>query len=233
MARRRFGRRFSGGRRRKRVVWDALNLSGSDTPVLPVFTGGANLGVLGRATGIRRYTSTADALLEGMRASVRGSGSWTDGATPMTRSGGIEICLGWTWEDDISSTNGQALNRAVSAGTGPLDDADNSRWFARCCINIPLGQLMFSTTGDHACVVYPVAGDHLVEFCWLKSSATQILFSWYCTLRSKSKRRLDGLETQWMTLHMQGRTYDVAGTLGTWDLSTDFYESRWVLSFPR
>lgn len=188
--RRSFRRSFR--RRRRPVVWDAFDFI-ADLPGPSIAdTDGTN--PVGQATGLVRYTQ--------MEAFIK---RWImDTAVQLTYSGTapstaavLELCIGLGVFDMESVTDGQGLATPIAAGTGPLDDADNNKWFARCCVMIPLGE-MLATTNAATNPVFPE------QHGWLWYVQTSDRIFWKCHIDTKSGRKLQGLQTPWVTVVLQG-----------------------------
>ncbi len=120
----------------------------------------------------------------------------------------LEICVGLGIFDSMGDADGLAINTTLFNNTGPLTDADNSRWFMRCCVQIPIGQASRLAAGQTMVLplIAPHAGPHsgyLLQYGGNTPAAQE--YRWYCEWDSKTKRTLRGTETDFVQLAMEAR----------------------------
>ncbi len=226
MARRRGSyRRF---RPRKRIVWDTIDVVQADLPTIVMDNAG--LGTDGAFTSIKRYDGT-DLVVE--RTIFDFTCRIEQEDFQVSPDAVLELCVGLSWFDSMSDISGIALNSTLVDGTGPLSDADNSRWYARCCVQIPIGQFV-SVTANASMVVPLTAtarGPHSGHW-WHKGGGTALgqEISWYCTWDSKAKRKQQGIETENLQLCMEGRVTPIPAVGDSVDVSMNHFGGRHVLS---
>ncbi len=200
-------RRARGGRR-KAVMWDTLNIPSVNLP-------SGSIPALAQEDGafssILRYGATGDKM--GGDVTIRRTilntlvnGQSILGAVDAALN--IEMCIGLSVFDSMGDADGTAINTTVFPGTGPLTDADNSRWYARCCITIPFGQWrgVGATTALPAIIPLQSARPYMRGwFSMLEVSATQLNWSWFCEVDSKSMRKMEGIETEHVQFAFEAR----------------------------
>ncbi len=214
-------------RRRSNVVWDVLQPVQSNLPLLTLDN--VNGGVDGAFTSLRRYRGADVTLLRiifQMFARVRQLGNQVD-ATSM-----LEICVGLSPFDSMGDVAGQAFNTTLAVGTGPLSDADNSRWMARCCVLIPIGKAV-NFAGITENQVYPMisprSGPHSGYWTVLgNTTPANIEWDWYCEWDSKTKRKLQGAETSWLQLAMEAKLSVVPAVGDDVTVAMDAFSGRLV-----
>ncbi len=202
MARRRRSYRSRG--QRPRLVWDTIDIVQADLPSLLL---DETTAIDGAFSSIKRYDGTD---LTVKRTIFDVIGRVTQLGNQPNQDLVLEICVGLSWFDSMSDASGLAIATTIAAGTGPLDDADNNRWYARCCLDIPLGQLgaRFDTAEGHSMVV-PITGKMGVTGSWwIVSSSTPagIEMGFHCHWDSKSGRRVHGIETPFLQAAFQMRS---------------------------
>ncbi|MFQ1042891.1 hypothetical protein [Gilliamella sp. CG16] len=126
---------------------------------------------------------------------------------PVDPQSALEICVGLSFFDAMQDIGGAGLNTTIATGTGPLDDADNSRWHARCCVVIPIGAAAQMSAGLGAVLpTLPSKNSPDGGYVWIVGNAEgEQRWHWYCTWDSKAKRRQQGSETEWLQLAIQAR----------------------------
>ncbi len=192
-----------GGRRRQKVVWDTL---GQAQALLPLLTLDSTQARDGAFTSLKRWRGNDVTLLRTIAA-------WTvrieEAGNQVDSSAMLEICVGLSAFDSAGDVDGFATNTTLAAGTGPLTDADNSRWMLRCCVQIPIGLMQNVRDTDEDLVVplvAPRAGPH--SGYWLHighTDPTLAVTTWYCEWDSKVKRTLRGQETEWLQCAMEAQ----------------------------
>lgn len=125
-------------------------------------------------------------------------------ADPSSNATMLEICIGLGWFDSMQDTDGQAVNTTIVAGTGPLDDINNARWFARCCVYIPFGFLAtrVPTAPNDNGMVWPVLGGSVSV---LGATASDRKITWQCHLDTKAQRAQKGQESEFLNVAFQAR----------------------------
>ncbi len=199
----RFRRRRSGGaRRRQRLVWDTLDLVQADLPVLILDSTAARDGAF---SGIKRYDGT-DLTVKRTIFDVVGRITVLD--EPVALDAVLEICIGLGWFDSQTDADGLAIATTMANGTGPLTDADNNKWYARCCVDIPIGSWMPNFTVAGRGMVVPIAGKTgLSGHAYIIGSGapTTVEMGFHCHWDSKAQRRQHGIETPFLNLAVEAR----------------------------
>ncbi len=199
--RRRMGR--SGGARRRKVVWDtpSTDLAFGDFPVATITS---IVPQDGSYSGIKRYTGQDRTVLRSIgqiRGRVDQSGLQANTALC------LELCVGLSYFDSTQDTDGQASLATIGDGAGPLSDADNSRWFIRCCLCIPLGILAKAIqSGDNITEMFPPMGSanpYSAGYSYLGAAEGTEELTWWCNFDTKAKRKIRGLDTPWLNIAME------------------------------
>lgn len=222
MARRRFGLARRSRARKRKKVWDSVVMQQADLPTATLSTGVATAGGF---SSIRRYESSSDMLIRRTIADALVRCVFND-----VTSGGelvIRLCLGLSIFDSMGDTNGEAINAPVTDGTGPLDDADNSRWFIRCCVDIPVTFLRNLTQGSAAS---PLVWNPNPEMSIIFDSVSDEL-RFFCHIDTKAIRKLQGLETEWQQLAIQLHDNGAGISAGTFEAFVDSWNQRQVIEF--
>lgn len=222
MARRRTRRRSSG--RRQRVIWDSLSLPQASLPSLLLTNAAGSLD--GAFSAIKRYDGTD---LTVRRTIGQVGGRITSLGDQADRDMELELCVGLSWFDSMADTDGQGLNTTISPGTGPLDDVDNSRWYVRCCVTIPLGtQILFGATEN---IVVPTnIGDSTYGGVWWVLGGTIAEFGFQCFFDTKAMRKQHGKQSEWLNIAMQAQTSSLPAVGDDITVALNSFNARHVLS---
>ncbi len=146
----------------------------------------------------------------------------------------LEICIGLSWFDSMQDASGLAISSTIAAGTGPLDDADNNRWYARCCLDIPIGQLgaRFDAAEGHSMVV-PIQGKMAPMGSWWVISSTTpsgLEMGFHCHWDSKSGRRVHGIETPFLQAAFQAGVSSTPAAGDDISIAINKFSGRHVLA---
>jgi len=147
---------------------------------------------------------------------------------------GIELCVGLSIFDSMADLDGIAINSTVIAGTGPLTDADNSRWYARCCLLIPFGA--WRAAGIITAVPWvmhfpsPRPYSHSVLTVHESGTANIMNWTWHCEVDSKAMRKLEGIETENIQLAFEAVANAAVDTGNAFTWGVDMMEGRHLLS---
>ncbi len=217
-------RRRSFGRKRTNTVWDDISLATASLPLLLLDSTQIRDGAF---SGIKRYS--------GSDFTVRRT--IADSTVRMTALGSqvnkdmcIEICIGLSWFDSLTDTNGQGNNTTIADGTGPLTDADNSRWYARCCVCIPIGQLSGFASGafgrNMVVETMPGAG------WWITSATTAaaVEYGMWCHWDTKAMRKQRGLESEFLNIALEARANVALAAGDDLTIALNQFSGRHVLS---
>ncbi len=217
--------RRSGGRRRRKVVWDTLNLVQADLPLLTLDSTQARDGAF---SGIKRWIGADVTILRTlMLSTVRIT--YLD--FPVDTDTVLELCIGLSAFDSMGDADGLAINTTLANNTGPLTDADNSKWFARCCVLIPLGSFVTLVAANDNLVVPLVSprggpgGGHYVVY---GGGAGAQEITWYCEWDSRTKRRLQGAETPLVNVALEARTSSTPAVGDDITIAMNAFQSRIV-----
>ncbi len=196
-------RRSRGRRTRQKVVWDNIKEVQANLPLLTLDS--VNGGADGAFTSLQRWRG-ADVTL--LRTIFQTMVRIQEDDFQVDKSSTLEICIGLGIFDSMGDVTGQAFNTTLAPGTGPLTDADNSRWFARCCVLIPIGQN--NLLGNTENLVAPITGARggPSSSYWTAlggGTAAGQTMRWYCEWDSRTKRRMQGTETEWVQLAMEAK----------------------------
>ncbi len=200
MARRRMARRRGS---RRKVVWDTITEVQANLPLLTLDS--VNGGVDGAFTSLQRWRGSDVTLLRTIfQTMVR----IEQADFQVDQTAVLEICVGLSFFDSMGDVTGQAFNTTIATGTGPLTDADNSRWFARCCVLIPTGS--FNAFGSTENLVFPVTGARAgpsSSYWFVQGGGTPAAQTsrFYCEWDSKTKRKAQGAETEWIQCAMEAK----------------------------
>ncbi len=196
-------RRARGGRSRQKVVWDIIQEDQANLPLLTLDN--ANGGVDGAFTSLQRWRGSDVTLLRTIfQTMVR----IEELDFQVDKTAVLEICVGLSFFDSMGDVTGQAFNTTIATGTGPLTDADNSRWFARCCVLIPIGASSLYANTENT--VAPITGaragpsSSYIQMIGGGSAAGQTM-RWYCEWDSRTKRKSQGAETEWIQCAMEAK----------------------------
>ncbi len=214
--------RTRSARRMKRpVFWDSFLAIQSTLP------GGITIAstnqVDGTQTGLRRYIGSTDRTIKRTIADFLVTVD-QDGFQTSTDSV-LELCVGIGIMDTPGDVDGQAGNTTIADGAGPLDDADNSRWMVRCCVQIPIGRA--SILGSTENISWKPTADSFVNFSGASEGGAQ--WDWGCHIDTKSQRRLRGLETQWITVALQASVDPIPTAGDDVNINMNALSCRWVL----
>ncbi len=201
MARRRMRGRGRGRGRGARVVWDTLFQPQSLLPLLTLDN--VNGGRDGAFTSLIRWRGADVTILRTLFQSLVRV-SFLD--FPVDATSVLEICIGLSPFDLMGDINGTATNTTLAANTGPLTDADNSRWFARCCVQIPIGRAATLAVTETPIIPFvgARAGPHTGALMWIGNTiAANQSITWWCEWDSRTKRKLQGAETEWIQLAVE------------------------------
>lgn len=225
MARRFRGRR-SSSRRRQKVVWDTLS---QPQNVLPVLTLDSTQARDGAFTSVKRWRGSDVTLLRTIfqcMTRVFQLGFQVDTTAV------LEICIGLSLFDSMGDPGGVATNTTIASGTGPLTDADNSRWFARCCVLIPIGQAGSVPTGAGVVIVPFVAPRSGPHSGYLQHFGSDVAagqsYRWYCEWDSRTKRKLQGAETVWVQLACEAQVSVTPAVGDDITIAVDAFSGRCV-----
>lgn len=217
-------RRTSGRRRRQRVIWDSFSELANNLPS----TLNDELNVLdGAYTGIKRYSGTDITV---MRSIIRFTVTIDLMADPADGSMMLRVCVGLSFFDSMQDVDGQAVNSTLLSGTGPLDDANNNRWFIRACVDIPIGFLFFisASATNMSGLVIPVQNGTLTV---AGIDGTRKII-WNQFIDTKTRRKLQGIETPFLNVAMQASTDPTLAAAEDVACFMDSFEGRMVLKLP-
>ncbi len=226
---RRMARRSFARRARKPVYWDTLDVALADLPAGSIAAADF---IDGAFSSIRRYDDVGDQLINRtqvgftMDATAVHSGTLALGSV-------LELCVGISIFDSMGDADGRAVNTTIVDGTGPLDDASNSRWYARCCVRIPIGALSLSLASTTENVVLPYDSPREYSRAYvvvMRRNSTNLEMSFHCEIDSKTKRKLAGAQSQFLQLACQARTNvtPVAGDRIDWTMN--HFSGRHILT---
>lgn len=215
-----------GRGRRQKVVWDQLTSPIANLPLL--ILDNANLGRDGAFTGVHRWLG-ADVTL--LRLIFQSMCRVTFLDFPVDPTTVLELCVGISSWDSSGDLDGQGVNTTMVAGTGPLSDANNSRWMARCCVVIPLGSA--ATLAATETVVLPTRGPRngpgTGYSMWIGNSiAANQRIHVYCEWDSRTKRTLRGSETEWLNVALEAATSTPPAVGDDITISMDHFGGRVV-----
>ncbi len=216
-----------GGRRNKRIVWDTINLVQADLPSVILDSVQARDGAF---SGIKRYDGT-DLTVE--RTIFQSSVSIRMEDHQVNPDSMLELCIGLSWFDSQTDAAGLGINTTLAVGTGPLTDADNNKWHARCCVQIPIGSFVKYTDKEN--LVFPLISPRSGPssgYWWVvgASTASGSEYGWFCEWDSRTKRRQHGIETPFLNVAMEA---EVSATPAVGDDITilmNSFSGRQVLS---
>ncbi len=211
------------------MYWDTLGISTVNLPAGSIAA--ADL-IDGAFSSIIRYENQGDQLIRRTQVGFTMDATVVHAGT-VDLSSVLELCVGISIFDSMSDTNGLAINTTVVDGTGPLDDASNSRWYARCCIQIPIGALSLSLASTTENVVLPYESARPFSKGYvvvMRRNSTNLELSWYCTIDSKTMRKLKGQESQFLQLAAQARVNVTPPVGDRIDWTLNSFEGRHILS---
>ncbi len=158
----------------------------------------------GGFSSVKRYTGASGDLLV-KRTILDVTCRITQLGLQVSNNSILRICVGFSYFDSMGDLNGQAVNTAILAGTGPLTDADNSRWFIRCCVDIPLGQMNLLINAAETGMVFPLAGKDGLNGSWwaIANTAGNQEFGFHCHVDTKTSRKLQGRESEWLQMALE------------------------------
>ena len=224
-------RRTSGRRRRQQVFWDTLTVPGQ--PVTLPAGSIANLDLIdGAFSSMKRYDQ-GELLIRRTQLAVDGEITFNTTGGTADLSTVIELCIGVSIFDSMGDVDGLAQNTTIVDGTGPLDDASNSRWYARCCISIPLGIIGAALTTSTENQTIPLRSPRDFVSGWamlMRRNSTNLDVGFHCEIDSKSMRKLEGIETQFLQLAVQMRTNITPLVGSTYGWAINNVQGRHVLS---
>ncbi len=214
-------------RQKKRIVWDTINLVQADLPSLILDSTQARDGAF---SGIKRYEGT-DLTVE--RTIFQTSMSIRMEDFQVNPDSMLELCVGLSWFDSQTDAAGLAINTTLAAGTGPLSDADNNKWSARCCVQIPIGSFVKYTDKEN--LVFPLQGPRAgpgTGYWWIIGASTGAgqEIGWFCEWDSRTRRRQHGIETPFLNIALEA---EVSATPAAGDDITvlmNAFSGRQVLS---
>ncbi len=214
------------GRRRQKVVWDLIRAVQANLPLLTLDS--TNAGADGAFTSLQRWAGSDVTLLRTIFQTfvrIENAGPQVDPTAV------LEVCVGLGIFDSMGDVGGQAFNTTIAAGAGPLSDADNSRWFARCCVLIPIGQNLLVGTSENLSqmLVAPRSGPHsgyITEYGG--GTPTTRGWRWYCEWDSRVKRKLQGSETEWIQCAMEAKVSVVPAVGDDITVAMDAFSGRVV-----
>ncbi len=229
-------RRMSSRRRPKKpVFWDSL-----DVPIgnLPAGTIAAAASRDGAFSSVVRY-GTPTAKIGGdltIKRTILQCTTQGDMNMVTTADNGfvMELCIGLSIFDSMQDADGVAINTTLVDGTGPITDVDNSRWYARCCVQIPFGALRGAGLFNAIGFVLPFvsARDYARGYVVVQESSTANImdWTWYCEIDSKSQRKMEGVETENVQFCVEARANKALGTGNSFGWSADLLSGRHLLS---
>ena len=183
------------GRRRRPVYWDSFNATQASLPGALLLDENASTDA--GFSGLRRYDGVGDRTI--VRTIMDFTGLVNQLDFQVSENAVLEVCVGIGIWDSSQDLNGQGLNTAMAVGTGPQDDASNSRWMVRCCIQIPIGMMaQYGTTEN---IVVKPTPDSWYLMSGGTAATQAILFG--CHVDTKVKRKLHGTQTPWINVAMQ------------------------------
>ncbi len=183
-------------KKRKAVYWDNVAVAEN---ILPVALLDEVTNIDGSFTAIKRYIDVPDRTI--VRSIIDFQVRTTTLIDPPDRDQVLEICVGIGIKDSAGDTNGQASVTTLEPGTGPLDDASNSHWMVRCCVQIPMGMFLDLGSGENV-VIHPTPNSWIMM---LGGNAAQESATWGCHIDTKVKRKLHGTQTPFINVAMQTR----------------------------
>ena len=140
----------------------------------------------------------------------------------------VRVCIGIAFFDSMGDLEGSGLSTALLAGTGPEDDADNSRWIWRICYDIPLGFLLTQATGNETYTLPVINRDYYsLSGVW---NGLDMTFSMNIDVDHKTIRKLHGLETKWINLALQMVTTTGIPATSDFTMFINSFNARSVLS---
>lgn len=185
-------------RRRQRTIWTEIRKPAASLPSILL---DETTPIDGAFSGLDRYSGTDFTV---KRTIVDFSCTIDRLANAANAQTMLELCVGLSWFDSQADVDGQATNQAMLGGTGPLDDINNSRWFVRCCVLIPMGFLQLrvpSATNDTG-MSWTVPGGS-VKVLGNTAAGQQVV--WDCHIDTKAQRAQHGQESEWLNVALQGR----------------------------
>ncbi len=195
-------RTVSRGRRRK-VFWNDATVLQTSLPTLLL---DELVQKDGAFSGIQRFPDVKNDLT--LRRSIMSTrGRVTLQNDQADKDTVVEICIGIGFFDSMGDVNGLGINTTLVAGTGPLDDASNSRWHIRCCISIPIGQFNNFTAPQDSFVENHITKNG--DFGWWVFGGATAEFGFYCNVDSKVMRKLHGRETPFQNVALQAQSEPV------------------------
>jgi len=227
MPRRRF-RRGGGGRRKSNVIWDTIDILPASLPLLIIDSTQIRDGAF---SSVKRYTDLKDFTVR--RTIFDLMGRVTNLGSQVNLDMVLEICVGLSWFDSMSDATGFAVASNIADGTGPLSDADNSRWYARCCIDIPIGQLgaVFGTAAGRSVVVPNQHGP--AAWSWWAiggANAPSNEFGFHCHWDSKAMRRQHGKVSETLQAAFEAETTVIPAAGDDITVAINSFTGRHVLS---
>ncbi len=231
MARR---RRVRGRGKRTPVFWDDLKVSLASLPSGSIAAAATRDGAFSSITRYGTSTSKVGGDLLIRRTIVQFvSQGIMDMATTANDDLVIELCVGLSIFDSMGDTDGVAANTTIVAGTGPTSDADNSRWYVRCCIQIPFGTLRgFGAVTAYPMVIpYESAREYAKGHLLIGEDAAEVMsWAWFCEVDSKSMRKMEGIQTENVQVAMEVTANQAIATGNSFTWSMDQLSGRHLLS---
>ncbi len=221
-------RSFRRGRR-KPVYWDQLDVVTAQLPAGSIAAGDL---IDGAFSSIRRYDDVGDQLINRTQVGFTMDATAVHAGT-MDLSTVIELCVGISIFDSMGDTDGLAINTTVVDGTGPLDDASNSRWYARCCVRIPIGALSLSLASTTENLVLPYDSPREYSRAYvvvMRRNSTNLELSFHCEIDSKTKRKLAGSQSQFLQLACQARVNVTPPVGDRFDWTMNHFSGRHILT---
>ncbi len=213
-------------RRRQKVVWDTLAVAQANLPLLTLDS--TNVGQDGAFTSVQRWAGSDVTLLRTIfQALIR----IDELGFQVDKTAVLEICVGLSPFDSMGDLIGQAFNTTLALGTGPLSDADNSRWFARCCVLIPIGIGNVGATTQHQMASFSPTSRNpsSSQVYWVHNAdPTKASITWFCEWDSRTKRKLQGSETEWIQLAMEAKVSVVPAVGDDITVALDAFSGRIV-----
>lgn len=219
MAHRRVSRRFVS--RKKPVWWDNVIMNQVSLPAALLLD--ENVSVDGGFSGTRRWTSQGDVTIRRMigSAELRFFSDNPPAATTV-----VTICLAIGIADSTTDLDGLAVNTILGVGSGPIDDASNSRWMLRCCFDIPLGELALIASTENL-TWSPIPGT--VIRLWGSGGAVHT-YHITCGWDTNVMRKLHGQQTQWVNTYLQMKLNGVLVAAEDLHLEMNSFANRMLLS---
>ena len=185
----------SFGRSKRPVYWDTFSLTQAKMPQVIVTNGTL---IDGAFSAYRRYEGVTDRTIRRTIIDITGEVFQLD--FQVSSAAVLELCIGIGMWDSSADVEGEGNQTPLLPGTGPLTDADNSRWMIRCCIQIPIGT---ATQWGSTENIGPVpAGPHAYWYYTGGTAATGG-FGFGCHFDTKVMRKMHGLNTQWLNLALE------------------------------